>query len=98
MTYNLEGDWFWGPAFKAERLIKEYLDIRSKKYDVEMNLLKELGFIKCPKCGRTKPYYDFVNQGSFGGGNYLQCTCFHRWIRMFPHDDMMTEKEYYKEK
>lgn len=98
MTYNLEGDWFWGPTFKSQRLIQEYLDIRSKKYGIEMEILKELGYIKCPKCGRIKPYYDFIKQGSFGGGNYLQCTCFYRWSRMFPHYDMMTEKEYYKVK
>lgn len=98
MGFDLEGNWFWGPAFKAERLTKEYLDIRSKKYDVEMEILEELGYIQCPQCSKTKPYYDFVHSGSFGSGNYLKCICGHRWGKMFPQDDMVTRNEYYKRK
>lgn len=98
MTYDLEGPWFWGSTFKSQRLIREYLRIVSKKYDIEMKLLEDLGYVKCPKCGRTKPFYDFIHAGLFRVENYLQCVCDHRWDRMFPNDDMMTEKEYYKRK
>jgi len=93
MAGMAEVAWFWEHSFKMDGLIQKYLNIESQKYQIEMEILRELGYIKCPVCSRVKPYYDFIHSGSYGRRNYLECICGHRWNKMFPNDDMYCKKE-----
>ncbi|MDF1538624.1 MAG: hypothetical protein P1Q69_06960 [Candidatus Thorarchaeota archaeon] len=79
-------------------LIQEYFDMRFDLYLKEQQIIDKIGFIKCTKCGKIDPIFRFVQRGSFGDSNFLECICGYRWDTFFPEDDMMTQQEYYKQK